>query len=284
MNIIEKELFRTGALKISGTETPFWYTSGTFGPFYINTHYLFGGEEMAVEALEYIDFNKKDKYDFPAMMTRFLLEFYNSNEKYRNVVDFLVKKISENIDVEEIDYISGGERRDWFFSYIIAYLLQKKHITIYKNMVMIVSQNGSSERMIETPGGKALHISDLITEGSSYFNFWIPALKKAAIQMPWTLTVVDRQQGGTTVLASGGVKVITGTVFGKHLFEEALENNQITKKQFEMVREYMKGPSEFMRRFVMKNPEFLTKSIEKDEKTRERAVAFIKRNEGIDDK
>jgi len=40
MNIIEKELFRTKALKISGTETPFWYTSGTFGPFYIHIDFL----------------------------------------------------------------------------------------------------------------------------------------------------------------------------------------------------------------------------------------------------
>ncbi len=236
---------------------------------------------MAMEALEYIDYNKKDKYDFPAMMTRILLVIYNSDENYRAVIDFLVKRIMENIDVNEIDFISGGERRDWFFSYIIAYILQKKHITIYKNLVMIVSQNGNSERMTESQGGNVLHISDLITEGSSYFNFWIPALNNAGLKMPWTLTVVDRQQGGTTELSSQGIKVITGTVFGKHLFEEALAGNQITKKQFEMVKEYMKGPEEFMRHFVMNNTEFLRKSIEKDEKTRERAVAFIKRNEGI---
>ena len=68
MNIIEKELFTTKALKISGSETPFWYTSGTFGPFYINTHYLFGGEEEAGKALEFINENKKDKYDFPGIM------------------------------------------------------------------------------------------------------------------------------------------------------------------------------------------------------------------------
>lgn len=280
MNIIEKELFRTGALKISGTETPFWYTSGTFGPFYINTHYLFGGEQMAVQALEYIDFNKKDKYDFPAMMTRFLLEFYNSDEHYKKTIDFLVERISMEVNPDEIDYISGGERRDWFFSYIIAYILQKKHITIYKNMIMISSQNGNSERLMSTNGGRALHISDLITEGSSYFNFWLPALKNAGISVPWTLTVVDRKQGGSEILESKGVKVITGTVFGRELFMEAVESSRITKKQFEMVDDYLRDPEEFMRHFVMANPDFLKKSIEKDEKTRERAVAFIKRNEG----
>jgi len=41
--------------------------------------------------------------------------------------------IKNNIDVNEVDYISGGERRDWFFSPIIAKLLNKPHITIYKD-------------------------------------------------------------------------------------------------------------------------------------------------------
>nr|HPJ22230.1 orotate phosphoribosyltransferase [Clostridia bacterium] len=235
---------------------------------------------MAVQALEYIDFNKKDKYDFPAMMTRFLLEFYNSDVHYKKTIDFLVERISMEVNPDEIDYISGGERRDWFFSYIIAYILQKKHITIYKNMIMISSQNGNSERLMSTNGGRALHISDLITEGSSYFNFWLPALKNAGISVPWTLTVVDRKQGGSEILESKGVKVITGTVFGRELFMEAVESSRITKKQFEMVDDYLRDPEEFMRHFVMANPDFLKKSIEKDEKTRERAVAFIKRNEG----
>ena len=53
MNIIEKELFTTKALKISGSETPFWYTSGTFGPFYINTHYLFGGDRKYLARRSY---------------------------------------------------------------------------------------------------------------------------------------------------------------------------------------------------------------------------------------
>ena len=283
MNIIEKELFRTGALKISGTETPFWYTSGTFGPFYINTHFLFGGEKMAVEALEFIDYNKKDKYDFPAVMTRFLLEFYNNNSEYKAVVDYLLEIITANIDTDDIDYISGGERRDWFFSYIIAYLLHKKHITIYKSTVMILSENGSSDRITEGHGKRTLHIADLITEGSSYYKFWLPSLQKAGIAMPWTLAVVDRQQGGSARLASNGIKVLTGTVFGKHLFEEAIAGGKITQGQFRMVRNYMQNPTEFMRKFIMDHPEFLKKSIEKDEKTRARAVSFIKRNEGIGD-
>ena len=41
MNIIEKRLFRTNALKVASETKPFWLTSGQLSPFYINTHYLF---------------------------------------------------------------------------------------------------------------------------------------------------------------------------------------------------------------------------------------------------
>jgi len=279
MNIIEKELFITKALKISGAENPFWYTSGTFGPFYINTHFLFGGEGEASKALDFINEHKKDKYDFPGIMTRYALEFYNSNDKYKAVIDHLVNMIIDNIDIDKIDYISGGERRDWFFSNICAYLLQKPHLTIYKNLIVMKSINGSSERIFAGEKGKTLHIADLVTEGSSYFKYWIPAMKKVNISMPWTVAVVDRQQGGTGKLVSAGIRVITGSVFSSSLFVGALEAGEITQSQFEMIRKYMKSPDDFMREFVSTHPDFLRNSIDKDEKTRERAIAFIKRSD-----
>ncbi len=277
MNIIEKELFASKALKISGATAPFWYTSGTFGPFYINTHFLFGGEVEATKALNFINEHKKDKYDFPGIMTRYALEFYNSNDRYRAVIDHIIQLIKDNINIDEIDYISGGERRDWFFSNMCSYLLQKPHLTIYKNLIVMKSINGSSERVFDGDGGKTLHIADLVTEGSSYFKYWIPALKKLNIKMPWTLAVVDRQQGGTMKLVSAGIRVITGSVFSKSLFEGALADGEITNSQFEMIKRYMKSPDDFMREFVSTHPDFLRNSIDKDDKTRERTIAFIKR-------
>lgn len=279
MNIIEKELFDTKALKISGSETPFWYASGTFGPFYINTHFLFGGEESATKALEFIDNNKKDKYDFPGIMTRYALDFYNTNEKYKHIIDNLINLIKENVNIDEIDYISGGERRDWFFSYICSYLLQKPHLTIFKNLIIMKSVNGNSDRLFDGEGRRVLHIADLVTEGSSYYKYWIPALKKINLNMPVTLAVVDRQQGGVADLISSGIHVITGAVFSKSLFESALKEGKITLSQFEMIKRYMKSPDNFMREFVSSHPDFLRESIDKDEKTRERTIAFIKRSD-----
>ena len=37
--MIKEFLFKTGAVMVSNHTEPFWYASGTFGPFFINTHY-----------------------------------------------------------------------------------------------------------------------------------------------------------------------------------------------------------------------------------------------------
>lgn len=279
MNLIEKKLFETKALKISESENPFWYASGTFGPFYMNTHFLFGGQEEAVKALEFINEHKKDKFDFPGIMTRYVLDFYNENKIYKEVIDEIMGIIKQNFDSDDIDYISGGERRDWFFSYIIAYLLQKPHLTIYKNLTVIESSNGVSERLFDGEDKKAFHIADLVTEASSYFKYWIPALERVNVKMSCTLTVVDRQQGGTQKLTEKGIKVTTVSSFSRNLFESALKNGEITVEQYEMIKNYMKSPNDFMCEFVSEYPDFLRKSIDKDERTRKRAIAFIKKSD-----
>ena len=70
---------------------------------------------------------------------------FNSNQIYKDVIDAMISTIKKNINISEIDYISGGERRDWFFSNIIAYLLDKPHISIYKNLNAVVSDSKFQE-------------------------------------------------------------------------------------------------------------------------------------------
>ncbi|HTZ16996.1 MAG TPA: hypothetical protein VMB78_01020, partial [Dissulfurispiraceae bacterium] len=54
MHDITEYLFRTNAIKVADPKTPFWYTSGLIGPFYVNTHYLAGGRVAALELLDLI--------------------------------------------------------------------------------------------------------------------------------------------------------------------------------------------------------------------------------------
>jgi hypothetical protein len=213
------------------------------------------------------------------MMTKYALDLYNTDGHYKSVIDYILETISEKFDMDSIDYVSGGERRDWFFSFIAAYLLDKPHLTIYKNLIVMKAKNGSTDRVIGKHGGNVLHISDLVTKGSSYIKYWLPALDMHGFDMTTTFTVVDRNQGGDLNLEKEGVDFACGAKFGKKLFEEAFAEGIITKSQKEMIASYMEDPEAFMREFVRKNPIFLTEAIEKDEKTRQRAIAFIKKND-----
>ena len=63
MSDIMSYLFSTNAIKFCPENKPFWYTSGKIGPYFINTHFVYGSEKEAVEFLEYIDESSKKYYN-----------------------------------------------------------------------------------------------------------------------------------------------------------------------------------------------------------------------------
>jgi hypothetical protein len=157
--MIKEFLFKTGAVMVSNHTEPFWYASGTFGPFFINTHYLFGSETEAKAFLNIIDRYVSDKDTAPSLFCKIVKQQYEKSRIYKKVIDTLIRSISDRPEIEKIDYISGGERRDWFFSYITAILLDKPHITLIYGINKIVRYLGIFKFHI----GKMLyHISGII--------------------------------------------------------------------------------------------------------------------------
>ena len=157
------------------------------------------------------------------------MNHYNKNEIYKNVIDEMIEFIKENIDINEIDFISGGERRDWFFSNIIANKLGKPHITIYKDLSTFV-HDSTFENEINTMNvnnSNVLHIADLITEASSYIRAWIPAIKNLGGNILWSTVVVDRMQGGCEKLEAQNVKSLSIIKIDYELFKNALDMNII---------------------------------------------------------
>jgi len=55
---LEKSLLSSESIKIADYKSPFWYTSGTIGPYFINTHFLLGNENNANDLLSFIDEKK----------------------------------------------------------------------------------------------------------------------------------------------------------------------------------------------------------------------------------
>jgi orotate phosphoribosyltransferase len=252
-------------------DNPFWYTSGKIGPYYVNTHFLYGSEQKANELLSIIDNAKNNKQECSNIVFENAIKNYKEQEIYKTAIDALVQSIKECVGTNEIDYISGGERRDWFFSLVTAYLLSKPHITIFKDMDAYIFNGVTSKKAESLEGARVLHIADIITGASSYERAWIPAVRKISGNIAYSFVIVDRLQGGAETLRKHGVVSYSLANINADVFNSAYEKKYINFDQYNLVRSYMKDPDAFMHNFFRENPDFIKKALSGDEKTAQRA-------------
>ena len=276
-------LFETNAFKVAEENNPFWYTSGKIGPYFINADYLYGSENDSKDLLSFIDneLENESKTDIPEHIFQKVLEHYNTNEIYKYVIDQMKDYIKTNIGVENIDYISGGERRDWYFSNIMAYLLNKPHVTIYKDLTTVLSNSNftSSEPVSTIEGKNFLHLADLLNQSASFTRAWIPAIKNLGSSIVWSIFAVDRMQGGTETLTNDGVKVHSLLQIDDTLFTTAKELGVINDEQLTMLREFKKDPDGSMKQFLINHPEFIENAKNSDNpKTVKRVNTLLEQN------
>ncbi len=280
MSDIMSYLFQTNAIKFCEENKPFWYTSGKIGPYFINTHFVYGSEQEASEFLSFIDECLADKHSLPTKVFEKVFAQYEKNKIYRDVIDSMKQYIEQNIDVSEIDYISGGERRDWFFSNMIAFLLKIPHISIFKDLTTVTSDHEfkTFETTTDLHDKKILHVADLITVASSYLRAWIPAIRNLGGELAWSCVVVDRMQGGKQKIEAEGVKAFSLVNVDHTLFDKALELGIINQNQADMLTNYYVNPDETMKNFLLAHPEFLENALHADEKTKKRAQLLVDGN------
>ncbi len=281
MSDIMSYLFETKAVKFCEENKPFFLTSGTISPYFVNTHFLYGNEQEATEFLSYIDTLLADRVNLPKKVFDKVLVQYQNNEIFKYTIDTMIKAITDNVNVDEIDYISGGERRDWYFSNMIAYLLKKPHLTLFKDMEAFVSPYdfSSTEKITDIEGKTVLNASDLVTAASNYVRSWIPAVKNLNGKLLWTCYVVDRKQGGTKVLEKEGIQTIPLALVDNTLFEKAFELGIIKEGQLEMLKGFYHDPYETMRNFLINHPEFIENALNStDERTLKRVKILTEGN------
>ena len=275
---IVEALFETKAVRVAPENQPFWYTSGRLGPFFINTHFLLENEAAAGEVLKRIEKAIADnKLTAPEEIFDMMLAYYNKGGTFKMVSD----KLAEEASKLDFDYISGGERRDYFFSMMPAYLLKKPHLTIYKDMTSVYSESIEGPAVdvkdIDLTGKKALHIADLITEASSYERAWIPVIRGLGSDITDTVAVVDRHQNGREVLKNLGVELHALTGINEELFDEAKANGVINDAQKDMIMHFLENPADYMTAFLKANPGFIDAEIAKGGKNKERAELAIEK-------
>ncbi len=273
-------LFETHAFNIAKENEPFWYTSGKIGPYFVNAEFFYGSDADSKDLLSFIDneLENESKENIPNHIFTKVLNHYNTNEIYKTTINTMLEYIKENIDINSIDYISGGERRDWFFSNMIAYLLNKPHVTIYKDLSTIESNFDFTEN---TPVQKIenknfLHVADLLNQSASFTRAWIPAIENLGSKIKHALFVIDRMDGGTQVLTDCGVAVHSLIKINDDLFLKALDLNIINEKQLNILREFKKDQMASMKQFLIEHPEFIEKSLKSDNaKTAKRAKLLV---------
>ena len=275
---IIEALFETKAVRVAPENQPFWYTSGRLGPFFINTHFLLENEAAAGEVLKRIEKAIADnKLTAPEEIFDMMLAYYNKGGTFKMVSD----KLAEEASKLDFDYISGGERRDYFFSMMPAYLLKKPHLTIYKDMTSVYSESIDGPAVdvkdIDLKGKKALHIADLITEASSYERAWIPVIRGLGSDITDTVAVVDRHQNGREVLKGLGVELHALTGINEELFDEAKANGVINDAQKDMIMHFLENPADYMTAFLKANPGYIDAEIAKGGKNKERAELAIEK-------
>lgn len=273
MENLVSDLFKTKAINAGKEDKPFWYTSGKIGMYFINAEFLYGSEEESKALLANVDEALGNHMTLPKKVFDEVLAQYNSNEIYKATIDALVETIKNNVNIDEVDYISGGERRDWVFSNMVAYILKKPHISVFKDMTALVSDFdfSNTDTITTLEEKKCLHVSDLINTAASYVRAWVPIVEKLGGKMEWTITIVDRMQGGAEILSGFGVKTFSLVKVDKDLFKTALEKGAISKEQYEMIDKYIDNPYETMRQFLISHPEFIEEALKSTGKPLERA-------------
>ncbi|MDO5733770.1 MAG: phosphoribosyltransferase family protein [Eubacteriales bacterium] len=274
-NTLIKLLFSTEALKFSPEDQPFWYTSGTFGPYYLNTHYLFGGAERATEFLQEIERARAYPEGMPNRLFRSIDSELHHNPDFAAVIDALAKTVSDL----DFDLISGGERRDFYFSLPLANRLSVPHITILKDGSTYISNSDLSRcRLLdsaELAGQKVLHVADLLNTASSYLRAWLPALERCGAKISDTAVVISRLQGGEEILKKEGVQVHSVLDLDQDFFNEAYQAGQISEKNRDLVLSFQADPKQYMHNFLAEHPDFLERSKAMGEREKERVQRFL---------
>ena len=274
-NPIVSWLFETDAVRVCPEGQPFWYTSGKLGPFYINTQFLYGSEAAANSLLKTIEEAcAGDKMAFYDKVWADISAQLDSCPIFSQLIDLLTEAAAKL----DVDFVSGGERRDYFFSMPVAKKLGLGHLSIFKDLTSVYTDaNGVSMPSEEAglAGRKSVHIADLITVASSYVRAWIPAVEALGAKIAYSLAVVDRDQGGSKILADAGCPLTTLVTIKPELFEQALKLGRVTPAQVELINSFIADPDKFMQDFLTAHPDFLAGEIAKGGKNAQRAELCI---------
>ncbi len=269
-----KQVFSSNAVSIWDNQKGpvFWYAAGVPGPFYVNTEKLLG-EDAAGSLLGQISnivqkvgsIEEKSESLFSAVM-----EEYGRNPVFQRIIATLIDS-SKIFDGQDYSCISGGERRDWFFSIPFAQETGRDHLFIFKDKSVL--RRGFDGETIQA-GPNVMHVSDLIHNAASYFDKWLPVLKENDLNVVGTLSVINRGNAGLDKLNEAGFKSLTLKGIDLDFFKELQESGLIDADTFAELDLYFESREEWAKKYILSNPELFDVAA-LDAKSKERLQFFV---------
>ena len=269
-----EQLFTTEAFELAPPDQPFWYTSGLLGPFYINTQYLFGGKTRANELLLLIEQAMETPERLLAMLLPAIKQELEDNSAFRQ----LMERAAAELQALEFDFISGGARRDFYFSIPLAYLMNKPHLSILKDGSSYYSEDLTqplAQAAPELRGKKALHVADIITKASSFRRQWIPAVQATGAPLSEAFAILDRCQGGDQVLANAGARLHTLGQIDSSFLAEAQAQAKLSADDKALIELFLADEQAYLQTFIEKYPDFIPNTLNAGGKAAERARLAI---------
>lgn len=239
------------AVRESKESDVFWYTSSTPGPFYMNTENI-AGEQAAPATLAAItgllrtDSSQEGKVSGIFQLINDLLY---TDPLYNEAIEVLAEYYQAH-RISDPTAISGGERRDWFFSIPIAQKLGLPHLALFKSGEMFISDGEGKALHLSLEQCRVLHVADIINLASSYIDRWIPILAGYGVQLAETLSVAVRSEEGVNALAARGVHVTSPLIVNRALFQEAYRLGLISAFACQEVELYYDSPKEWTRSYL----------------------------------
>jgi orotate phosphoribosyltransferase len=266
-----KLILDSQALSIWNRETGqvYWYAAGTPGPFYLNTEIMLGKDFAAKLLVDITDSLAKEQtaQSRAERVTQHVRMAVAKNKTYQTIIEALAAKADETFPRDSYTVISGGERRDWLFSILLADALNKPHLYLFKNKSL------HSEQPLPT-GAKVLHVADLINNAASYFDAWLPILKNANAACIGTLSVNTRGADGVKRLRDAHYTVAALNHVDQAFFNDAATKGLIDAATRDELAVFFDSGPAWARRYLMDKPD-LFKPETLDAKSHERMLSFF---------
>ncbi|MHB1627835.1 MAG: hypothetical protein ACYCVB_05575 [Bacilli bacterium] len=271
--LIESEAIR---VRKDPLDLPFWYTSGRPGPFYINVENLVGpsvGDLLArITALLATDDDRAAKTAAIWSIIDGELERY---ARYQEAMALLTDFYGA-LEANSPTVVSGGERRDWFFSIPLARALKLPHLFLFKDGgQQLVDADGRPVEGLRG-GTRVLHVSDIVNTAASYFRCWLPTLRRLGAVCDETLTVAVRATEGANKLEDAGVRILTPIQFDATVVREAAQLGLIPEFTRDEIALYFDSPEQWTRQLLRESGAIILRRFAAlDDLKRKRACAFI---------